>query len=163
MGSDMKSLKNIRKSVGKAVRNSIVGYQDSKLLTAIRNFDDEVIRAEIARLSVREINAFGKDEDSAIVVAASLGNVECVRLLLAKGVDPNLANGYGETALHAAASAGQEAVIDKLLPLRRFDLQVDKQEGCRYETPLMKAAAAGHVSIVEKLVACWSEIRSNKF
>jgi len=52
---------------------------------------------------------------SPLHLAASRGESEILRLLLATKADPNLQNDAGDTLLHAAASTGREEAIAELL------------------------------------------------
>ncbi|BET65459.1 hypothetical protein ASA1KI_03770 [Opitutales bacterium ASA1] len=73
-----------------------------------------------------------------------------MKALLLEGVDPNIADEHGRTALSHASGQGHAAVVDALLaagawpdPHEDYDV---------YETPLMAAATHGHFAIVRKLV-----------
>ncbi len=54
-------------------------------------------------------------DSSALVLAASQGHTETVRLLLAHGADINSSNIHGETALIRAVSEGKEQAVGALL------------------------------------------------
>jgi ankyrin repeat protein len=78
------------------------------------------------------------------------GDIVEVRRLLLEGVDPNVADEYGRTALSLAAGKGHIAVVDALVAR---DAWVDPHEDYdTYETPLMAAAANGYLEVVKKLV-----------
>jgi len=80
--------------------------------------------------------------------AASAGDVESVRELLKKGVDPNAKNKYGWTPLHEAASEGHVDVV-KLLLEHGADPNAKNEGGW---TPLHVAAYRGHVDVARLLL-----------
>jgi len=80
--------------------------------------------------------------------AASAGDVERVRELLKKGVDPNAKNEYGDTPLHLAAFWGHVDVV-KLLLEHGADPNTQDKAG---RTPLHVAASMGHVDVVRLLL-----------
>ncbi|PUU78514.1 ankyrin repeat-containing domain protein [Tuber borchii] len=84
-----------------------------------------------------------------LIVAASGGWEECVRLLLDYPL-VNTGMSHGVTALHVAAMDGRDGVIRLLLKDGRFDVnERDAVNGC---TPLLLAAEAGAVSAVRALL-----------
>jgi hypothetical protein len=80
--------------------------------------------------------------------AASAGDVERVRELLKKGVDPNAKNEYGWTPLHVAALKGRVDVV-KLLLERGADPNAKNGDG---KTPLHVAAIRGSVDVARLLL-----------
>jgi len=80
--------------------------------------------------------------------AASAGDVERVRELLKKGVDPNAKNEYGWTPLHLAALNGRVDVV-KLLLERGADPNAKNGDG---KTPLHVAAIRGSVDVARLLL-----------
>ena len=81
--------------------------------------------------------------------AASEGRLDVVRLLLKRGVDPNIQDQYGDTPLHIAAHGGHDDVV-KLLLEYGADPTVKDKDG---RTPLDLARAEGRhevVSVIEK-------------
>ena len=80
---------------------------------------------------------------------ASAGDVERVRELLKKGVDPNAKNEYGWTPLHEAAFEGRVDIVASLLE-HGADPTVKNKDG---DTPLDLARRRGHrkvVSLIEE-------------
>ena len=70
--------------------------------------------------------------------AAYAGDVAQVGRLLQEGVDPNVADEYGRTALSHASRRGHATIIDTLLAAGAW---VDPHEDYDvHETPLMAAA-----------------------
>ena len=58
-----------------------------------------------------------KDEqgNSLLIIATKLGDNEIVKILLEHGVDPNIRNKCGNTALHYAINYGYRKIRDMLL------------------------------------------------
>eukprot|EP00435_Cladocopium_sp_Y103_P029712 s982_g7.t1 len=91
-------------------------------------------------------------------MAAWMGQVECVRLLLEAGVEPDSAMAsflYGDitTPLHAAADLGQTEVI-RLLVAAGARLEKTTAHG---SSPLHLASAGGHVAAVRLLLELGEE------
>ncbi len=87
---------------------------------------------------------------TALRTAAYAGDTARGKALLLEGVDPNVADEHGRTALSHASGQGHAAIVDALVvagawadPHEDYDV---------YETPLMVAATYGHFSIVKKLI-----------
>jgi ankyrin repeat protein len=124
----------------------------------------------LSPLDVFEAAAFGKtarlesllDEEPALVdayaadgffplgLAAFFGHEEAVRLLLARGANPNLAarNAMKVAALHAASAAGS-LEIALLLVEAGADVNAVQQAGF---TPLHAAAMAGRIDLAKLLL-----------
>jgi ankyrin repeat protein len=94
-------------------------------------------------------------------MAAVGGHEAVVKLLLEKGVDPNLkpTSGYsdGRTPLSIAAAVGHEKVVKLLLANDGVDLN-SKDNNSR--TPLSIAAANGHGAVVKLLLEKGAELES---
>jgi len=87
---------------------------------------------------------------TALRTCAYAGDLTQVRNLLREGVDPNVADEHGRTALSHASGQGHIAVVDALLAGGAW---VDPREDYDvYETPLMMATFHGQLEIVKKLV-----------
>jgi ankyrin repeat protein len=87
---------------------------------------------------------------TALWSAAYSGNIAQVERLLAEGVDVNLWDRYGRTALSLAAEGGHIEVVRKLIGSGAW---VDPHdEGSVYMSPLMCAAEHGFVEIAELLL-----------
>jgi ankyrin repeat protein len=104
---------------------------------------------------------------TALMRAAFSGDLELVKLLLAKGADPGVVSKDNETVLEAAAalafiqgyskgrSAAERLEVIKLL----VDLGADVNAADDYGiTPLMAAANMGEVSIIQFLVDCGADL-----
>ncbi len=135
------------------------GYQDAAaaLVRGGARVDNVAAAAGLGRLADAAQLLPSADAESchrALALAAQLGHVETVRLLLDAGQDPNRYNPEGNhahsTPLHQAALAGHDAVV-RLLVERgaRLDLQDTIYRG----TPLGWAIHAGRTSIEQYLRA----------
>ena len=83
----------------------------------------------------------------ALCWAASQGDINEVRGLLATGIDPGSPDYDGRTALHLAAAEGQTDIVSYLLATGTNPKPVDRWGG----TPLSDAQANGHIRIVEAI------------
>jgi ankyrin repeat protein len=82
--------------------------------------------------------------------AAHGGDIETVLRLIAEGVDVNVWDEYGRSALTFAAAAGHLEIVRALV---RAGAWVDPfEEGSVFMTPLMCAAERGHLAIAEYLL-----------
>lgn len=82
--------------------------------------------------------------------AAADGDEEMVRLLLARGVDPDAKEGdvSSETALHVASHLGHQGIVEMLLQAGALVDDVDLQG----QTPLHAAASSGQEAIARILL-----------
>ncbi|MEU7582255.1 ankyrin repeat domain-containing protein [Streptomyces sp. NPDC041068] len=86
-----------------------------------------------------------------LVFAASLGRTADVRSLLRSGLDPELPDADGTTALYAASVHGAADTVRVLL--RAGALPDTESRGPTGGTPLCGAAAWGHLDTVRELLA----------
>ena len=87
---------------------------------------------------------------AALWCAAVSGDFSSVERLIAEGVDVNLWDRHGRSALTFAALAGHVAIVRLLVESGAW---VDPfEEGSVFMTPLMCAAARGHVDVAEFLL-----------
>jgi ankyrin repeat protein len=84
-----------------------------------------------------------------LVIAAEMDNPRVVLALLLKGVDPNLTDSRGRTALFTAVREDSLKALDSLLAEPRLNVDALNADG---ETPLMLAAIRGSLPAVKALV-----------
>jgi len=88
------------------------GGQTALFYTSKRSFYET---AEFLVKNGAEVNVQSKKKGiTALMIAAGLGNVKMVRLLLDNGADPSLHDNFGATAEIIARKKGNSAVVDLL-------------------------------------------------
>ncbi|CAI0426767.1 unnamed protein product [Linum tenue] len=129
----------------------------SAQMMGTHDFDAEV--AEIRSAVVNEVNELG---ETALFTAAEKGHIDIVRELLqfTTGEAIALKNKAGFDALHIAASQGHQgkfntaaaAAAEIVELLLEVDPALSKTVGQSNASPLVSAAAKGHIGVVEKLL-----------
>lgn len=84
-----------------------------------------------------------------LVLAAEFNDPRSIARLLAVGLDPNLPDGRGRTAIFTALSEGASAAVEALLASPQLDPNLANASG---ETPLMLAAIRGNLVAARALV-----------
>ena len=84
-----------------------------------------------------------------LVEAATAGHTQIVKLLLDDGVDVNMQNRYGYTALSTASDKGHRDIVQLLLGVEGIDVNMQNSSG---DTALTLASAKGHRDIVQLLL-----------
>jgi ankyrin repeat protein len=84
-----------------------------------------------------------------LVVAAEMNDPRVVLALLLKGVDPNLTDSRGRTALFTAVREGSQKALESLLAAPQLEVDALNADG---ETPLMLAAIRGSLPAAKALV-----------
>jgi ankyrin repeat protein len=87
-------------------------------------------------------------QDNALHHAAKSGHCDIVRLLLAKGFDPNVEGYYRENPLHRACDSGHEEVVRLLL---EAGANVKGTNGARLRSPIGYASDKGRTNIIHIL------------
>jgi ankyrin repeat protein len=125
---------------------------DDDLFGAVLQGDAEAVRTTLEKGA--SPNALGRDDVSALMLAAERGHVDIMRMLLAAGADPAATRSGGITVLmHAAASGKAEAV--KLLVDARVD--VNARATRNGLSALRVAAATGSVDCARVLLAAGAD------
>jgi ankyrin repeat protein len=86
--------------------------------------------------------------EAAFLHSAASGDVTAVNLFLAAGMDPNVKDQVGGTALRYAAAKGHLAIVQALLD-KGAEVNVQDNDGF---TPLRYAAYYGHTAVVQALL-----------
>lgn len=86
-----------------------------------------------------------------LMVAVQHGHVECVRTLLATGVNVNRTKPASASPLHMAAKGNYPEVAQLLVENATVNCNAIDQRGC---TPLLVAAIEGHVEVLDVLLHC---------
>lgn len=130
--------------------NSVKGVAFSKFLVDKFNFHnfDSVVR-NTNKMDPRCLKNESKLSDvMSLIWAASLGDINEIKRLIALGVDLNESDYDKRTALHLAAAEGQTHVINYLLNKGANINSLDRWE----QTPLDNAKSAGHLDAVNALL-----------
>ncbi len=85
------------------------------LLRAVSNGNEDRVRTLVSGAKKSELNKRGPNKSTALMVAASTGNVSVSRMLIEAGADLDLQDADDQTALMFAICGQQEAVVDLLL------------------------------------------------
>lgn len=92
---------------------------------------------------------FGQDK-TPLFIAAYEGKTEIVKVLLACGANPNVADkDYGATPLHYASRIGFLMIVNALIS---SGADINKVDNADFSTPLHLAAEAGRKQVVDALV-----------
>jgi len=121
---------------------SVYMTEESKLIDACKNGSLEKVENLVC------INGAKPNTIGAIHQAARRDSPDIVQFLLDRGVDVNLPDCSGQTALHCAAGYGQKGVVNLLLQ-RGAKVSFSDIDG---RTALHHAAGGGHTKILELLL-----------
>jgi len=131
--------------------NSVRGIEFSRQLVSSYNFhayDGLIDNANSGKRDPRlRKNQAALNDMIRLCWAASQGDLDEVRSLIASGVDPNIGDYDGRTALHLAASEGHHDLVAYLLEQSVDPSPVDRWGG----TPVADAQRGGHREIVALL------------
>ena len=110
-----------------------------------------------AGANVNEKSALGRTP--LIIASATAGNLETVRLLLAKGANPKLVDENGDGPVGGAASAGDASMLRELLSRGGSTTEQVRSGGnFRGFTPLMRAAQVVCVDCVRVLLEYGADV-----
>jgi uncharacterized protein len=127
------------------------------LIDAARSGNVAMVRT-LVRDNRASARAATPDGTTALHWAASNGDLESVKILLAAGANPRASNRYGVTPLALACQRGDPRVVERLLTAGART--TDALPGG--ETPLMTAARAGNADAVRTLLAHGADVNARE-
>ncbi len=134
------------------LKSELGGERDDELLKSLDEYVERRARLRV-RPSSSEVLSSGSG-DTELVAAARGGDLETVRALLARGIDPNETSPLdGDTPLLAAAPKGQSEVIRALISAGA-DANLRSSGG---DTALGRALAGNHVETASLLLEAGAE------
>ncbi len=132
---------------------SNINENDTPFIKAIKSEDINKVKSLIkSRINVNEVYENGY---TALMVAASKGNVEIVKLLIETGADLESYDNNGNTSfMHAFFNHQKEAVV-KFLLTKNVNIEVVNDQE---QTPLILAALNNHYKSIELLIKSKAKI-----
>eukprot|EP01137_Pigoraptor_chileana_P027757 Opistho-2@10698 len=100
-------------------------------------------------------------ENTALHIAAEIGSVRVVEVLLEGGAEASLRNGKGDTALHAAIRANKVDIVKQLVRVKGAhteDRTAPRIAPIDTETCLHLACQLGRSAVVETLLGCGANV-----
>jgi ankyrin repeat protein len=107
------------------------------------------VKAPLATLALAAASLAQAAPIDDLVIAAEMNDPRVVLALLLKGVDPNLTDARGRTALFTAVREGSQKALESLLAAPQLEVNSLNADG---ETPLMLAAIRGSLPAAKALV-----------
>ncbi|XP_052314126.1 ankycorbin-like isoform X2 [Oncorhynchus keta] len=119
---------------------------DERLMAAVEHGEVEKVTSLLTK---KGASAFKLDSEgkSALHVAATRGQTECLAVMLAHGADTSVIDASGLSALHLAAKNNHQECAKKLIQSKCVLDTLD----CSGKTALHHAAASGNIVIVQTL------------
>ena len=117
---------------------------DTGLILALRENSLKVVEVLLDAKDI-DLEAKSRNGDNALMIAAYKGNRQAVDALISKGADVNRP---GWTALHYAASIGNDDIVKVLLDHSAY-IDAESPNGT---TPIMMASRGGHIYTVKLLL-----------
>jgi ankyrin repeat protein len=122
---------------------------DDDLFGAVLRGDAEAVAATLDNGA--DANALGRDDVSALMLAAERGHVDVMRVLLEAGADPAATRSGGINVLMHAAASGKAEAVQILIDANKVD--VNARATRNGLTALRVAAATGSVDCARVLLA----------
>ena len=134
---------------GGADPNTIVdAYGETCLHYAVKNdLCTEILQAIITHS--RYVNATGKYNRTALMIACEKGNKDAINVLVNAGADPNIVNADGETCLHYAALCDSDGGVLQALISHGADVNATKRNNV---TALMLASEKENKDAINSLL-----------
>jgi len=138
--------------------NNYCNYYAETPLTAAAVSNDTQVFHNILQASFQLANTTNKDNLTPLMVAAKNGNSDITRILLKEtffGLNVNIVNKLGNTALMLAIIEGHTFIVKQLLDIAKerinFASNIDSSNINR-ETPIILAAQKGNTDIIQLLL-----------
>ncbi len=109
---------------------------------------DEILKMFLERKDI-EIDGQSRRGETPLYQAVQRKRLPAAKMLLNAGANPNVPTYENQTALSWAAAEGSEESIELLLNQPSIDLEIPDKFG---QTPLLRAADAGHTKCVRMLI-----------
>jgi uncharacterized protein len=119
---------------------------------------DHIAAMRLLSAKGADVNAAEPDGTTAIMYAASNGDLELVRALIKAGANVKLANQFGTSAITESAIIGSAPIIEALLKAGA-DPNFKTPNG---ETPLMSAARSGKMDAAKALLDAGADINAKE-
>ncbi|XP_013402484.1 ankyrin-2 [Lingula anatina] len=155
------ALKKHHKSV--ADRIDLVGKLESELKPihkAVRSQSIDEIK-KTCNCDQNTVNMTGPEKCTPLHIAAGVGFLDGVKLLLKMGADLNAVTEYGETALGRACRMGYDDVVEYLTNLTNIDIKKSVWSDMRDLTCLDAAAMGNYRDIYDRLQRHGLPVTSN--
>jgi ankyrin repeat protein len=107
------------------------------------------VAKELLGLYPTSISASSFDGSTPLSLSTRCNAIDCVRLLIKRGVDPDERSVHKSTALFIAAATNNFEILDLLLTRTGANPEIINQDG---QTPLFTAAAQGYEKIANTLL-----------
>jgi uncharacterized protein len=140
-----------------ALGSSMIFAGSPSLLDTVES-GDHIAAMRLLTAKGADVNAAGADGTTAIMYAASNGDLELVHALIKAGANVKLANQLGTSAITEAAIIGSAPILEALLKAGA-DPNFKTPNG---ETPLMAAARTGKIDAAKALLAAGSDINAKE-
>ena len=131
---------------------------DGQTVLHLAAIEDEYLTREVLGRGV-DINIRNLDEETPLMCAVNVGNIETVTLLLENHADVNAVNEKLGTCLHIAASKDKSGSITQLLLNGNVDTELVDGLGL---TPLFAAAFHGNEMVTRQLLKHGAKYQANK-
>ena len=124
--------------------------QSYKFLDAVRKGDGNTVIAILDQPGQTIINTRDvTNGEGALHIVVKRGDAAYLRYLLAKGADPNIRDGHGDTPMLLAVQAGQPEMV-KILATAKANANLANGSG---ETPLIRAVQRRDLTLVREVLA----------
>ncbi|XP_071098269.1 serine/threonine-protein phosphatase 6 regulatory ankyrin repeat subunit A-like [Haliotis cracherodii] len=142
-----------------SVVDLLLSEGSSKL--AVDNYNDNILHVaclggnlnmviHIVSLKIADLESRGKHGRTGLIISAQKGHIPVFDFLVSEGSDVKTVDDHGDNILHQACFHGNEDMVNHIVAL---DIISIESKGWYGQTPVMKAASAGHRHIFDLLVS----------